>query len=58
MRLFIYCVIIIAALVGEVSCIVKFINCDFKESYKAEVIYGVGVVTGLGSVIGYLDLGK
>jgi len=37
-------------------CIVKFISCDFKESYKAEVVYGVAMVTGLGAVVGYLNI--
>lgn len=24
--------------------VVKFVQCDFKESYKEEVIHGVGIV--------------
>lgn len=48
----------IAAIVGEILCVVKFFSCDFKESYKAEFVYGFGSVTGLGCVIGYMDVGK
>lgn len=46
----------IAAIVGEVKCIVKFCECDFKEPYKAECIYGIGAISGFGAVIGYLDI--
>lgn len=46
----------ILGLIGYVMCIVKLCNCDFRESYKAEVIYGVGVCTGLGAVIGWIDI--
>lgn len=54
----IYVAFIIAALVGEVKCIVKMCQCDFEPSYKAEVFYTIGTFTGAGAVIGYLDLGK
>lgn len=50
--------ITLLAFVGWIKCIVHFCNCDFKESYKAEIIYGVGICTGTGCVIGYIDLGK
>lgn len=54
----IYVAFIIAALVGEVKCIVKLCQCDFEPSYKAEVFYTIGTFTGVGAVIGYLDLGE
>lgn len=50
--------IILAALIGEVMCVVKFVKCDFEPSYKAEIIYGGAAVTGFGAIVGYLDLGK
>ena len=53
-----YLILIIIVLVGEVKCIIKFFSCDFKESYKAEIIYGVSMATGLGAVVGYMDFGK
>lgn len=46
------------AIIGEISCIVRFFKCDFKESYKAEIIYGVSAVSGLGCIVGYMDFGK
>lgn len=51
-------IIYIAALVGEVLCIVKFFQCDFKESYKAEIIYGFSAITGIGAVTGWMDFGE
>ncbi len=48
----------IAAIVGEVLCVVKFFSCDFKESYKAECIYGFSAICGVGAVVGYMDFGK
>lgn len=45
-------------IVGEVRCIIKFFSCDFEPSYKAEAIYGVSTITGLGAVVGWLDFGK
>jgi hypothetical protein len=46
------------ALLGEIMCIVKFFSCDFKESYKAEIIYGVSAYTGIGVITGYMDFGE
>lgn len=48
----------LAAVVGEVMCIVKFFKCDFKESYKAEIVYGLAAVSGFGAIVGYMDFGK
>ena len=48
--------IIILLGVGYVRGVVKLVKCDFKEPYKAEVIYGVGTATGLGAVIGWFNI--
>ena len=45
-------------IIGEIMCIVKFVKCDFEPSYKAEIVYGVGAVSGLGGIIGWFDFGK
>ena len=46
----------IAALVGEVKCIVKACNCNWEPVGKAEMVYTVSTVTGLGCIVGYIDI--
>lgn len=60
-KLSIILVIIYAvALFGWVRCAYKFVSCDFdkSKSWKAEIVYGVGTFTGLGSVVGFFDFGE
>jgi hypothetical protein len=52
----IYVAIIIGALVGEVKCIIKMIDCNWEPIGKAEIIYTAGTFTGLGAIVGYLDI--
>jgi len=52
----IYVALIIGVLVGEVKCIIKMTKCNWEPIGKAEVIYTIGTFTGLGSIIGYLDI--
>ena len=47
---------ILFALIGEIMCIVKCVNSDWKPSYKREIIYGVSAITGLGMIVGYLSI--
>jgi len=50
-------VLLIALLfVGEVKCIVKAFSCNYKPIGKAEIFYVAGSLTGLGCVIGWLDI--
>lgn len=50
-----FCVILI---VGQIKCVFKFFSCDFEPSYKAEIVYGVSLITGLGCITGWMDFGK
>jgi hypothetical protein len=52
----IYCVIITIAIVGEVKCIIKMLNCNWEPIGKAEAIYTISTFTGLGAVVGYIDI--
>ena len=54
----IWFVIVAVFFAGWVQCVVKFIQCDFEPSYKAEVIYGVGIATPVGGVVGWMDFGE
>ena len=55
---FIAVVIFIVLAIGYVKGVVKLVQCDFKPSYKAEIIYSVGVISGLNGVLGWIDFGK
>lgn len=54
----IYVLIVLFLVIGEIKCIIHLIQCDFKPSYKAEVLYGVDAVTGLGGIFGWFNFGK
>jgi hypothetical protein len=41
---------------GEIRCIYKAINCNWKPVGKAEIIYTGASLTGLGAVVGYFDI--
>jgi hypothetical protein len=47
-----------AAFAGWAMNIYKFASCDFEPSYKAEIVHGVGIVTPIGCITGWMDLGK
>lgn len=42
--------------IGWGRCVYKMASCDWNPIGKAEVIYTAGVFTGLGVVIGYIDI--
>ncbi len=46
----------VVIIVGEVKCIIKAINCNWEPIGKAEIIYTGAAFTGLGGIIGYLDI--
>ena len=46
----------IAALVGEIKCIIKAMDCNWEPVGKAEISYTASVVTGLGCIVGYIDI--
>ena len=48
--------IILVLLVGEVKCIIKAIDCNWEPIGKAEVIYTGASLTGLGFIVGYINI--
>ena len=46
----------ILAIVGEIMCIYKAVKCNWEPVGKAEVIYTAGALTGLGAIIGYINI--
>jgi hypothetical protein len=41
---------------GWIKNIIKLSECDFGSPYKAEIIYGVGMIPVIGMVTGWLDI--
>ena len=52
----IYLAISVLLLVGEVKCVIKMINCNWDPIGKSEILYTVGTFTGLGSIIGWINI--
>lgn len=48
--------IIVIAVVGEIKCIVKAVNCNWDPIGKAEIVYTAASVTGFGAIVGYIDV--
>lgn len=44
------------AIIGEVRCIYQFFTSDFEASYKREMIYGFSAITGIGAIVGYINI--
>ena len=43
---------------GYISCIINFLSCDFEAPYKGETLYGIGIFTGLGIILGWFNFGR
>lgn len=52
----IYSLLAIASVTGYVKCVIKAFQCNWEPIGKAEVFYTIGSVTGLGAVIGWIDI--
>jgi hypothetical protein len=46
----------IILLIGEIRCIYKACTCNWEPIGKAEILYTVGACTGLGCIIGFMDI--
>ncbi len=52
----IYAAIVVVLLVGEIKCIIKAVQCNWEPVGKAEIIYTGASLTGLGAIVGYIDI--
>jgi len=52
----IYIALLAVELIGEVKCIIKAVNCNWEPVGKAEIIYTGASLTGLGAIVGYMDI--
>lgn len=48
--------VVLFLLVGEVRCIVKAVRCNWDPIGKAEIVYTAGAVTGLGGIVGWINV--
>ncbi len=44
------------AVIGEIRCIYKVFTCNWEPIGKAEVVYTVGACTGLGAIVGWINI--
>ena len=51
-----YIIIVLLGLVGWGKCVYKAVNCNWEPIGKAEIIYTAGACTGLGVIIGWVDI--
>jgi hypothetical protein len=49
-------ILVLVLLIGEIKCIYKMVSCNWEPIGKAEVIYTVGTFTGLGAIIGWVNI--
>lgn len=49
-------IIIVLGVIGEIKCIVKAVSCNWEPIGKAEIIYTAGSFTGLGAIVGWIDI--
>jgi hypothetical protein len=52
----VYISLVIALIIGEIKCIIKAVNCNWEPIGKAEVVYTAAAFTGLGGIVGYIDI--
>jgi len=49
-------VLTVLAIVGEFKCLFKAFDCNWEPIGKAEMVYTVSAITGLGAIVGYIDI--
>lgn len=55
-KLLLFAAVIITLVIGEIKCVIKMINCNWEPIGKAEAIYTIGTFTGLGAIVGYINI--
>ena len=45
-----------SAIIGEVKRVIKAIDCNWEPVGKAEIVYTVASLTGLGCIVGYINI--
>jgi len=48
--------LILFVVIGEIKCIYKAVKCNWEPIGKAEIIYTASACTGLGAIVGWIDI--
>jgi len=48
--------LVLLPIIGEILCIYKAVKCNWEPVGKAEMVYTVSAITGLGCIVGYIDI--
>jgi len=51
-----YVMIPLLLLAGEVRCIYKAVTCNWEPIGKAEIIYTASACTGIGCIVGWINI--
>ncbi len=54
--IFVQVILVVGLLIGEVKCIVKAVNCNWDPVGKSEIVYTVAACTGLGGIVGWMNI--
>ena len=52
----VYVTVAVLAVVGEIKCIINAIDCNWEPIGKAEIVYTGAAMTGLGCIVGWIDI--
>jgi len=56
MRMKLLILISVILIAGEIRCVYKAVKCDWAPIGKAEILYTAAAVTGLGSIVGWINI--
>ena len=48
--------VIVLLVVGEIRCVYKAITCNWEPVGKAEIVYTGSALTGIGCIVGWIDI--
>lgn len=48
--------LVVLLIIGEIKCIYKAFSCNWEPIGKAEAIYTISAITGLGAIVGWMDI--
>jgi hypothetical protein len=55
-KLLIPIIIWVILIIGEIKCVYKAFSCNWEPIGKAEILYTGSAVTGLGVIVGYINI--